>query len=616
MGNGVVSDILKEDMDRFERSEDHSSDGPLLAVGQMSDVRDLSNMKGLPLLAIATGASGEQLRLARSEESLWQWEDHDDAMLNLSIINPTHKEEEAVWEGNGLPILRIRFATSTWEYGSIRWLLIQTQTSTTILQPEYHPVPVPDDHNSGSSMPRAPSYINPNPLITLQHHQTGGNAHSDVCFNPPSLGSPPQIAVIDECGYWSVWGVLGTWQVSKKTLRLSLYKCGHISEGILGTIPSNPPHQAERHGMLRVGRAELDPPANVSLKREEHIKATLGPSQYMLLWNSQRLEVMDLESDTALPRREILSQTATRPDWILDVQSSVTNENHVFVLTARQIIWLDLFGTGRHDQATFRPDILQACSHFGIGNEHCRMSICRAADNDNYTNLVFVYSPTSDQVAVYWFTLDSDTSLPQWHRFVTSLSGAGDSLLSGKVQQLRVHPARIEQSPKANETGPGAGYLHSDTKFYQVNILGEDLSVRYCICATSTNQSPEVALPSSRVGWSKSEERRRWKKKRKQFMRHLGNTFVLPDGMTDSQMESLLRRPESGAPDQSYSSHRVESGSRGVMLKFDRVAQVINSLLQESLTSEATGLPTQLIAAVQEVVQRGVSEGRLPLVSW
>ncbi|KMQ81483.1 rna polymerase i-specific transcription initiation factor rrn6-like protein, partial [Lasius niger] len=153
---------------------------------------------------------------------------------------------------------------------------------------------------TGDATHQRPSYVNPNPLLTLQHHQTGGNAHSDVSFNPAVLDRPPQLVVLDECGYWSVWSILGAWQVPKKTLRLSQYKCGHISEGFLEAIPPSPSRPAERHGMLFVGRSETDETYHASAQRAGALETNTSPSQYMLLWNSERFEILDLASDTFL----------------------------------------------------------------------------------------------------------------------------------------------------------------------------------------------------------------------------------------------------------------------------------------------------------------------------
>lgn len=614
----ACAEFLKEDIDRFEKSDESNSDGPLLAVGEMTDLRDSRNIKAVPLLAVATGKSGEQLRLARMDESQWQWGDHKDAILNLSVIDSIHQEEDIIWTGDGLPISKIKFATSYWQRGSIRWLLVQNRTSITILRPEYHSIPLPDSGGLSSTSRQSSSYITTNPLITLHHHQTGGNAISDVSFNPPLHGSPPQITVMDECGYWSVWNVLGTWQVAKKTLRLSLYKCGHIFEGILGAIPRISSYPAQKHGVLYIGRTDHDESPSFTIKREEDIKRALGPSQHVLLWNSERLALVDLETNAIMSKIDVMFQSRTRPDWILDIQRSPADEDHVFVLTTRQIIWLNLLPHGIEPGTSGPPRTLLTCSHVGFGNEDSKMSVCQVSENKSDGSMVFIHSPSTDQLTVYWFIFSSDTRLPQWHRHITTLPTRSKRQSSNTTQSIRVQSAKLSTTANDSEPGPGVTYARTETKFYQVTILNEDLSVRYCIFTSSADTSLEVTLPTSRVGWSKSDDRRRWKQRRRHFLRHTADTFVLPDDMTDHHLDQLLKEQEL-EPDEEETSGAdalAKAKPRPVLLKFGRISQAITSQLQTAISEGEHGLPTQLVDAVRGVIEHGVDEGWLPLTSW
>lgn len=615
-GATASADFLKEDMNRFEKSEESNSSGALLAVGEMTDMRDATTHVGMPLLVVATGSSGQQLRLARMEETGWQWDDHKDATLSLATIDAIHREEEAIWQGDGLPITKIKFATAYWPYGSLRWLLVQSQTSVTILHPEYHRIPMPGRVDSNAS-PQMPSYITPNPLITLHHRQTGGNALSDVCFNPPSAGSPPQISVIDECGYWSIWSLLGTWQVAKNTLRLSLHMCGHVSDGILDTIPRVSGYPAQRHGILQIGRTDREQRVpSVTTKRDEDIKWSLGPSQHILVWSSEHMSLIDQKAESVLPDVAILSQSRTKPDWILDIQSSPVNKNHVFVLTARQLIWLDLLPPGVEPGKSRQPRIILTCSHVGFGNEDSKMSVCQVSDDESDGSMVFVHLPSLNQLTVYWFTYSSDAKLPQWHRYITAVLGESKKDSQRIPKFIRVQPAKLTISTDGDEVGPGTEYARAGIRFYQVTILDEDLGVRYCICTTSTDPSLEVGLPTSRIGWSKSQDRRRWKQRRKHFLRHMGNTFVLPDGMTDDHLDSLLKKQESKPNDNDTSDEDEVNVPRPVYLNFGRLAQTISSDLQAGISEAEYGLPTELVVSVQRAIERGLHEGFLPLTSW
>ncbi|XP_044723931.1 RNA polymerase i-specific transcription-initiation factor domain-containing protein [Hirsutella rhossiliensis] len=388
MGNQSFQGYLKEDMERFRRAEETIRRRPLLAVGLMSDLRDARAPKAMSLLAVAAGESGEQLRLTRMDETQWQWGAETEAVLHLSVIDSDYKEEEALWATDAVPISQVKAATYSSPSNSVRWLLVQKPTWTAILQPEYHPYHVPDDDAAGDPTHQRASYINPNPLLTLHHHQTGGNAHSDVSFNPPALKRPPQLAVLDECGYWTIWNVSGTWKIDKKTLRLSQYKCGHI------------------------------------------------------------------------------------------------------------------------------------------------------------------------------------------------------------------YSSHLQRGPN----------------FYQVSILGEDLCVRYCVCTTSTDPTFDVSLPTTRIGWSRSEQRRRWKKKRKRFLRRLEDAFVLPDSMGEADMESaLVETDEVGAQDSGDDSSWEP---RPVLLKLVRISQAIREGLVLAAAQREPLVPATVFDAVYAVLEDGLLNGSLPLTTW
>ena len=159
--------------------------------------------------------------------------------------------------------------------------------------------------------------------------------------------------------------------------------------------------------------------------------------------------------------------------------------------------------------------------------------------------MVLLYSSDIDQLTIYWFNYSSEVQLPQWHRYTTSLNGQSPSSPSSKTRFIRVHPANLEVVDSSGELGLGVQYARKGTRFYQMSMVGEDLSVRYCICTTSADATVKVTLPTIRVGWSKSVKRRRWKRQRKHFLRHFGNAFVMADDMSDTMMQRFPRATES-----------------------------------------------------------------------
>ncbi|KPM43393.1 hypothetical protein AK830_g3201 [Neonectria ditissima] len=616
MGNFELQGLLEENMTRFQKVEGEENDKPLLAIGQMTNLRIPTRVTSAPLLAAAAGESGELLRLAWIDESKWQWGQSKDVALSLSVIDPDDLEEEVVWASDGLPISQIKFATSLTRYDAVRWLVVQKQTSTTILEPEYHKVPVSQKESTDLSIQQRPSRIDPNPMLTLSHKQTGGNAHADVAFNPGTKGQPSQLGIMDECGYWSVWDVLGTNTLVKNTTRLSLDKCGHMQEGFLDEIPTTPAFPAEKYGLLFVGPSETDSFWEDPSQDSEEVGGSAARSRHVLLWNHESFEVVDLVSRMALPRLPNFTKAKAKPDWIVDIRVSPVNQNHVFVLSRQHLYWIDLFSPGQDEAASAKPSVIIACLHL-IDEEDLRMTTCRASDRkDENGSLVFTYSLKHSQMHAYWFGNSAEQNLPQWHRQVFSLPRDSNAThVASEIQSFEVHPASlVPLGGLAN--GLGYKYLRSGVRFYQGTVLGKDLSVRYCIFASVLDQNTDISLPTTWIGRSRSEQAQRWKKKRRDFIRHMGNTFVLPDGMFEEDLEFLVQPNPLLRASSGFGNPPPKLKNGPIQLKLDTLCQAIQTSIARSATEPHCEISSGLLSAVHETIDNGLATGRLPLTTW
>lgn len=612
MGNSALQGFLEENMDRFQKFEGYVTDKPLLAYGQMTNVRDATRVSGALVLAVATGESGELLRLARIDESRWGWAQHKDVTLSLSVIDLDDSEEEAIWASDGLSISQIKFATSLTRYDGVRWLLVQKQTSTTILQPEYHRVPVTQKEPDSLDGQKRLSRIDPKPLITLSHKQTGGNAHVDVAFNPGAKGQPPQLAVIDECGYWSVWDVMGTTTFGKNTTRLSMDKCGHMLEGLLHEIPTTPAFPAQVHGLMFVGTADVDDFWGDPSQNAEEGGSFATRSQHLLLWSRATFEVIDLVSKMTLPRLSVLTPTKARPDWIIDIQVSPVNQNHIFVLTMRHLYWIDLFVTKQEDEEGTYPSVLIACPHL-IDGEALRMTTCRTSDSQGQDAcMAITYSPKEKQTHTYLFSY-SKKDIPQWNRQIVALPDqSSDTGLMSEVQSLEIHSCNLiptKGSVQDSVRGPGSNYRRGGVRFYQGSILDKDLGVRYYICASALDPVMDISLPTTRVDRSKGDQTKLWKKKRKHFLRHVESAFVFPDGVDDFNMNSLVR--QNNPRRRSMETLRVQGP---IELKLDTFVRAIEDA--KSSHSAKRDVSPALISAIYQTIEDGVVNGKLPLTTW
>lgn len=610
MGNSALSELLQENMNRYSKVEGEVSDQPLLAIGQMTNVSDHSRIAGSPMLAAATGESGELLKLARIDQSKWKWGNDKRTTLQPLVIDPDDPEEEAIWASDGLPISQVKFATSLTRYDATRWLIVQKQTSTTILHPEYHKVPVAQSSASDPIIhqPRL-SRIDPKPILTISHKSTGGNAQVDVAFNPSSKGLPPQIAIIDECGYWSIWDILGG---NKLKTRLLPYSCGHISDGLLNELPSTTEHPAEKHGVLFVGTAKVDSFWEDGSQSADNSRESVRRFSHLLIWNREKYEVIDLVSHIALPRLSLLARPKSKPDAILDIRVSPADQNHIFVLTMRTIYWINLFTKSTlEEEHGPNPTILISCPRL-LDREGLRMTTCLTSEGGQEIAMVFVFSPTHRRLQTYWFGQSKTSGLPCWHRDTLTLPQKGEPA-SGDIQTLEIHPVKLTRDGDAS-SGLGADYHRAGVQFYQGSILSKNLGVQYCICVSIKDRNMQITLPTGRVGRNKSDEAQRWKKKRKQFIRHMGSTFVLPEGMADEDIKHVVK-PNNRCKDLDKLKSRASAVFGPISLNLDGLCRSLQQNLL-AISDSSHDIPPALLSAIQENITEGVAEGRLPLKTW
>lgn len=618
MGNTAYQDALKEDMEELTVSNETPNTRPVLAIGHVPDLKDKAGIRKFPIMAVASGESGELLRLAHMEDTQWQWGENTDAFLNVVTIDPVNKEAEATWAVDGLSIRQVKFAGNRLQDETHRWLLVQKETATTILRPEYRQIPSASNQTADSFIRERPSLINPNPLFTIRHHQTGGSAHSDVAFLSTASGRSHQVAIIDEAGYWSIWDLPGAWQVQRKVApQLSLGKCGHISNGLLSELPSKPPrpNENERHGVLimeGVGPEKLEiSPSPFSSK------TTDATTRYLLMWNHERMEVLNLDANILLPRLGRIMRERGKLDWILDIQRSPTKQGHVFILTQYHITWVDVFSRDETGAGPLRPSIILSCPHLGTKNDDSRMFVCRASDDDEDTSLVFIYYPRMGQLCIYWFTFSPVSRMPQWHRDIISLPGSDDPEFPAKnlIEFLRVDPVQLAVSTKEYASSPGIDYHQKGVRFYQLSFLGKDLSLQRCLCVTSVDPKLEVQDPTSRVAWAEAKQQKRKEKRRRKVMAHITNSFLFPDEMTADDVEALLHGEETVEESGDY-SHGGSAVARPVYIKMDRLHQALQNSLEESTSQGESGLPSQLFDALRQCLNDGLDQGRLPLLTW
>lgn len=560
------------------------------------------------MLATATGEAGELLRLTRLEESNWSWDGRQECTLQLPVVDHDVEVDEVVWSSDGLPITQVQFATSIAAGSTVRWLLVQKQTSTMMFRPQFSRVPKTKSasyQSTGSTLSR----IDPNHILTLSHRQTGGNAHVDMAFNPPVDDRPPQLCVVDECGYWTLW-TLSSLRMGRNP-GLALVRGGHIWEGPLSAIPTKSSFPAEAHGVLFVG-TEHDSMLSMS---QGTLTEKAERSKLILLWNSDFLKIIDTETNTMLPDVPGLTTAKRHHDRIVNVQLSPINRDHIYVLTVRYLILIELGNTNGDKGQFIKPRVRLSCPHLLPGGVHLKLALVPFSTAEGDIPLACVYSSNHDQISAHWIHFPQDIELPQWH----------SQLLTMRTQQAETEPGcstfrdfvllplKVTILPGAR--GPGPHYLQLGIRFFQGWMLGHDFSVHNCTCVSSTKPETGVLLPHKRLRWEDRDKSRKAQLRRKNLIRFLDGASVVPDAMTDEAIMSLVPRGQVVDSDEEVSDDEIiNKSAKPIRLNLDRLIRALNGSLNWSPRPE--GMSIVLLEAVQGVIQQGFASERHPFATW
>lgn len=606
MGNFAFQEPLREDMTKFKTQETFTSAGSLLAIGSMPTVSGRQDTnKPVPFLASATGESGESLRVTVADQTAWEWGDGNDASLQLSVIDPLQSEREISWATDGLPITQVKYAEGLSNQVNVRWLLVQKGTSTTILQPEHHPVPVTENQMmDGSLTGNSAALVKANPILRLHHTDTGGNAHADVVFSPAAFGQAPLLALIDECGFWSIWDLMGTYRIDINSVRVMLRACGQINAGPLDEFPAQHKYPAEKHGLVVVCKpmaAMLDP-----LETDTRAGSTRWPAPVLLMWKADQLQAVNMHLATVVSPLRRFWAPEGKSNRIADVQNCPSTESRVFILTEKSLVWAEI----RQEQEY--PTVLVSISHVGGGSSLPKMTTCALDDG---TAMVFTFCTKTSQLSVYWFKVRAGGPV-RWHRHVTSLPSANDVSRPSHISQLTVTPLSLDLSDNKYPSGLGAQYKRAGVEFFQVNILFDDLSLRYGIYTTMYAPGQEIVLPTKRLAWSMTEQQRQWKKRRDHFLQHFETTFVLPDGMTEKGLASALQRRDAGEDELVGHKEPEVKAPQPVRLDMERLCRSIGRTLAETQRAGPKGLPRDLFDAILDMFNHSELGSRSPLATW
>ncbi|KAI1869339.1 uncharacterized protein JN550_005969 [Neoarthrinium moseri] len=549
LGNDGLGELLAVETAQPRRPQASSWGLEQFAVGQMADTSsDVNKSVAVPLLAMAAGSAGDVLRLVRPTASRWQVEKSGTTghVAELQVLDSV-RHQETLWTKDVGTIRRIRAVVSTRRFDPVRWLIVQRDSSTAVFRPEYQKVPVASESFSGTG-PQDPSHIAPNLLFSLSTKQTGLNSHSDAAFNPGVKSKPPQLAIIDDGGNWSIWDVAGTRNRSYKRPQVRLSRCGNIREGVRERLSRRLATDPQWHRILWVGHADPEDDVDDSDQDDSaHFESTFSPlerSSTLLLCNQRLLKLFDLETNNFLPDLRLIAEGSK--DIILDVQVDPRDARYVYILTAKRIVVATTYATesSAHYQVEKKVSVIRSFPHLRSRfDRHLHITVAPGSSTPaGRTSVLLLYSRDSGWHDVFClgFSKQWPDRVSCYHDKIVSQNPLASDGVRG-LQKLYLAPV-----PVATFVASGNASRRNDINFYQLFTFGTDLSLSYCLSMRTNLQwhpdslslrsasiSERPVEEGSRRLRSKSDKYSSQELERQRAVRYLSSRFVVADSIVE-----------------------------------------------------------------------------------
>ncbi|KAI1330555.1 hypothetical protein F5Y16DRAFT_362128 [Xylariaceae sp. FL0255] len=582
LGNDLLHEHLLQENSPFSSYQVNSWRSCHFSFGELTNTSDPQRVHGDPMVVTVTGGANNVLRLARLEQREWRWRGETDA----GVFMADNSEEDPALgvEATPGPIHRVKCIVDSTRYNPTRWLAVQRNSGTTIFRPEYRRAPI-----TIHSHEKNPSRIAENPLFHISKEQTGGNEHTDVAFNPGTRSNPPQLGIIDERGFWSVWDITLIKARSSSKPIPKLRTCGHIEHGIMEKLPYREPSELQWHGILWVGCSDDQLSMLGTLKlSDDHDDTTEGlepkssfpplqRSSLLLVYSSQKVRVLDLNTGFWLPDLEFVPQNSM--DYVLDVQISPHSPEYFYVLTTSRIFLIRNYS--RSGAACDKPDktwsILFSTPHFRSSfDRSLKLVITQSASSSQGTDLVFINSTGNPWIDVFHvaYTI-ADPNRVQCRRNAATFSELQNMALESSIQTLWIHSLSSTGHVSRGYRGKSILRLAGlQREFYQVTALGSDGSLLSTMCMSPALHGSQIIAPRKQD----PKPSKRAERERRRLVQHLASRFVVPDEL---EMED-----ESTALPNKTRSH-LGGGTQYVAQRFIKpFYEMLNDQYQTRLASQ------------------------------
>lgn len=609
LGNDLLDDLLIPELSPRLGDGHVPPQHTQLALGEMLDTSMPNNIRGVPLIAMAAGSASDVLRLIRPRLESWQLKH------NPAVSLQTYGKDEAqemLWTRDIGVIRRIKTVMNLRRFEPVRWLIVQRDAGTSVFRPEFQRVPVVSEVFSGHG-PQQPSHINPNFLFAIPTRLTGCDSHADVSFNPGVKSETPQLAIVDQGGRWTVWGVSGTRARVHARPQLALYRCGDIRKGVRSRISQRPSPAPQWHRIAWVGAApgeyddDSDDYEEGYAAESPQPRAAYPPlqrSSTLLVCSRKALRLVDLDADAVLPDLSFLSHDQS----ILDAQVDTGDLRYFYVVTTSTLFVAVLITTRNPStgKAAKQASILHSCPHLrDTSSGDLQLSIVPGPRLPKHrTALVHIYSRDSNWVDLFCVTkskVHPDQVACHHERLVCG--GASQSKL--QLQTLCLNPVVARASCK-DLTGDSRLYIDQRIRYYQLFHLGTNLSLTCSLAVSSGHGWDHKFLPQPDATDMVPKQ-----KQRKFVVRAMESRFIIPDSLSEFRYRTeALRLAIDG---KAASTPRV--ARRPFRSLYDHIQAVSSGLLS---TYSGSDIDMELQGAapfdpVYLAVQDALATKRLPL---
>ncbi|KAI1781177.1 hypothetical protein F4818DRAFT_398206 [Hypoxylon cercidicola] len=527
LGNEWIHDELV--FSHQSRSQGESRGSSVFSIGELTDTSDPRRASGAPLIVIAAGEANNTLRLVKPNVDEWQWGDNNNTSLSLTDVKDEY--ESVHFEEEAGPIRRLKSVVDPKRYDPTRWIIVQRDSGTRVFRPEYQKTSTTNKHNIGGK----PSRIAANPIFFLSKDRTGGSTHSDIAFNTGERSKPPQLGLIDERGFWSIWDVTHT-KIKSRKPRVHLSRCGHIEKGVLEHLPSKCLGEAQWHKLLWVGCPEspLEESQVFDFEDDADVSETqssfpeLTRSSTLLLCSPKLVRLLDLTSNIFLPDIPFVREGSL--DRILDVCENPQDTRYVFILTTAKLFVVRVYSTPGQDLGKFQKQwtIVLSISHLRNGfNQSLKLAVGPGPTSSGLaTSLVYIYSHNNARIDLFHITMQKrDPSRVMYHSEVVMLEAFQSASPSTAVQAMRLHPVPVAMKRSNIPTESARELARQQVRFYQLIVLTTDASLVSTLCASASAFTiGQISRPDRQVMRTKRATRGR-----KSSLMDISSRFVVRD---------------------------------------------------------------------------------------